>query len=361
MARVRLGFVGAGFMGQVAHLRSYARFPECELVALAEGRGELGRRVAARYGIARVYPDHRSMLDNEDLDGVVAAVPFDQHAQLLPELYERCPHVFSEKPLAVGVDTARQLADAASAAGCVHMVGYHKRADPATVWAVDKAKTWQSNGEAGELRYVRVLIPAGDWVGGARAEYLNSDDPPTALRPEQPPVGLGPEEALAYVSFVNYYIHQVNLLRHLLGEEYRVTHVEASGTLLVGESDSGVPAVIEMSPYRTARAWEEQVLVAFEHGYLRVELPAPLARDRAGSVEAYLDRPERPATREIPTLAPLDAMAAQAAWFLRVCRDEVDPLCDADEAARDLVVAHDYIAQRYAESETYTTTFGLEG
>lgn len=30
----------------------------------------------------------------------------------------------------------------------------------------------------------------------------------------------------AYTDFVNYYIHQVNLLRFFLGENYRVTYAE---------------------------------------------------------------------------------------------------------------------------------------
>ncbi len=38
----------------------------------------------------------------------------------------------------------------------------------------------------------------------------------------------------AYITFVNYYIHQVNLMRHLLGEPYRVTYADPSGVLLAG-------------------------------------------------------------------------------------------------------------------------------
>ena len=53
MGKVRVGFAGVGFMGQVAHLRNYVRNPECEVVALAEPRPELARRVAAKYGIEK--------------------------------------------------------------------------------------------------------------------------------------------------------------------------------------------------------------------------------------------------------------------------------------------------------------------
>ncbi len=63
MARLRIGFVGTGFMGQCAHLQNYAQLAEeCEVVAIAEARPRLAQAVAARYGVDRVYGDHTDML-----------------------------------------------------------------------------------------------------------------------------------------------------------------------------------------------------------------------------------------------------------------------------------------------------------
>src|SRR6266496_4752263 len=102
-AKVRIGFVGAGFMGQLAHIRSYALLhQECELVALAEPRQRTAELVAARYGIPRVYRDHRELLASEKLDGIVAAQRYTHHAAVLPELYRNVPYLFTEKPLALG-------------------------------------------------------------------------------------------------------------------------------------------------------------------------------------------------------------------------------------------------------------------
>jgi predicted dehydrogenase len=345
----RLGFVGAGFMGQLAHLRSYAAVADCQLVALAESRPELARRVAARYGIDRIYPDYQAMLEAESLDGVVATVPFNQHARLLPGLYEGCRHVFTEKALAVKPETGRRLEQAARSAGCVHMVGYHKRADPAVSWAIERIERWRTSGEAGKIRYVRIAMPPGDWIAGEDSEYLRGDEPSVKRDGEAPPVEFDSEVGEAYVSFVNYYIHQVNLLAYLLGERYRVSHADRSGVLLVAESETGIPGLIEMSPYRTATDWQEEALVAFEHGYVRVGLPPPLCRNRAGHVEAYLDRRGgTQAGREIPTLPHIGAMAAQARWFVRVCRDEIAPLCSVAESVEDLAVAYDYVVKRYS-------------
>ena len=61
--KVRLGFVGAGYMGQLAHIANYATIGGCELVALAEGRAETAKAVAEKYGIQEVYVDHHSLLE----------------------------------------------------------------------------------------------------------------------------------------------------------------------------------------------------------------------------------------------------------------------------------------------------------
>src|SRR5437764_15064842 len=98
-SKVRIGFVGAGFMGQLAHIRSYALLrEECELVALAEPRPRTAELVAARYGIGRVYRDHRELLESVNVDGLVAVQPYAHHAALLPPPYPHVRHLFTETP-----------------------------------------------------------------------------------------------------------------------------------------------------------------------------------------------------------------------------------------------------------------------
>lgn len=345
MDKVRIGFVGVGSMGQMAHLRNYVTLPDCEVVAAAEVRPKTAALVAERYGIPRVYTGHEEMLDAEELDGVVCAQPFSRHAVLLPELYPRVRCLFTEKPLAVSVEAGRKLAAAAAEAGCTHMVGYHKRSDPATIHARGVIDEWKRSGAMGALRYVRILMPAGDWVANGFIGRLDAGDPRPDL-PGEPPLDMPEEMAKEYVSFVNYYIHQVNLMRHLLGEPYKVTYAEPSGVLLAVQSESGVAGTIEMTPYRTTVAWEESALVAFEKGYVKLDLPAPLARNRAGVVQVYSDPGDRTPVREQPEMPWVQAMRQQAMNFVKVCKGEAPPPCDAAEAALDLEVARDYIVLR---------------
>ncbi|MBE3070836.1 MAG: Gfo/Idh/MocA family oxidoreductase, partial [Planctomycetes bacterium] len=343
MTKVRIGFVGVGGMGQMAHLRNYVTLDDCEVVALAEVRRDTGRLVAQRYGIPKVYGDHREMLASERLDGIVASQPFDRHAVLLPDLYKGVEHLFTEKPLAVSPDAGRRLARAAARAKCIHMVGYHKRSDPATICARRTIDAWRASGEMGRLRYVRILMPAGDWIASGFVGLLSAGDAAPDLEREPPLRDMDKKTAREYVSFVNYYIHQVNLMRHLMGEPYKVAYAEKSGVLMAVESASGVAGTIEMTPYRTTVAWEESALVAFEKGYVALRLPAPLATHRAGSVEIYRDPGDgAPPERVVPEMPWVHAMRQQAMNFVKVCRGEMAPPCDAAEAAEDLKVARQY-------------------
>ena len=343
--KVKIGFVGVGNMGQCAHLKNYLTLQDrCEVVAIAELVEAQGQAVAARYGIPRVYADHAEMLEKESLDGIVAAQPFNRHGLLLPEVFQAGVPVLTEKPLAASIDVGERLVRSVSESGTWHMVGYHKRSDPAVMRARSEIARLKSTGELGQMRYVRVLMPAGDWIAGGFNDLIRVDAPAPALEFDPPAADMSAETYEQYTRFVNYYIHQVNLVRHLLGEPYQVTYADPSGVLLAGLSEGGVACSIEMSPYRTSIDWQESALVCFERGYIRIELPAPLASNQPGRVEFFRD-PDGEAGPEtvVPQLPWVHAMRQQAMNFIAAIKGEIEPLTRAEEALDDLRLAREYI------------------
>ena len=344
MEKIKIGFVGVGSMGQCAHLKNYMTLPDCEVVAIAEVRENLGRKVAARYGIPHVYPTHEAMLANEKLDGIVASQPFSRHGILVPELVKAGVPIFTEKPLSASLEVGEKIVSALQSSSTWHMLGYHKRSDPATRCAKAEIDRLKASGELGKLTYVRILMPAGDWVAGGFNDLVTDAEPYPSLEFDPPASDMDTATFDKYISFVNYYIHQVNLMRHLLGEPYHLTYADPSGVLLAGQSDSGAACTIEMTPYRTTIDWQESALVCFEKGYVKLELPAPLSSNRPGRVEIYSDPGEGAVpTTTIPTLPWIHAMRQQAMNFVAAIRGEAQPPCQAAEALEDLKIARDYI------------------
>ena len=346
---IRVGFVGTGFMGQRAHLINYLGLPGCEIVALAEPRAEMAKAVAKRYGIPSVYPDHLSLLAHEDVDAIVAAQPFTHHIHILPDILNAGKALLSEKPISVSPESGDFLADLAEKNKVIYMLGYHKRSDPAMEYALSLIRAWKASGEFGRMRMVRITMPPGNWMGGVSSDdMLTTDEPYPHLPSEPPPPQFDETTGKEYVSFVNYYIHQVNAMRFLLGEPYAVTYAEKSGTVMVAKSASGVAGVLEMAPYNRTMDWVETFFIGFEKGYIEVVLPAPLAAQQPGVVTVYRDNGTEAPSLTQPIFPRISAMRNQAMNFLAAVRGEQEPPCGAREAAADLHIASDYIRRRFS-------------
>jgi predicted dehydrogenase len=322
-------------MGQAAHLQNYVDLEGCCVAAIAEIRPVLGRKVADRYGVPKVYDGFEPMLRDEKLDGIVAIQPFGMHRDTVPKLLTARVPILTEKPLAESIESGRTILDAVRASNVPLYLAYHKRSDPATARALTQIDEWRKSGEVGRLRYIRAVMPPGDWVAHGFDHVVSTDERYEAKG------GMGNRTG----NFVNYYTHQVNYLRLLLGEDYRPILADPGGVLLVGRSDSGVTVNLEMATYQTSIEWHEEYVVFFERGFVRIELPAPLAVNRAGKVAIFRDLgDQKEPTSVVPTLPFVHAMRRQAEAFVAACRGEKTLLSTAEDGYKDLAVAAEYIA-----------------
>ncbi|HJN19279.1 MAG TPA: Gfo/Idh/MocA family oxidoreductase [Armatimonadota bacterium] len=343
MARkIRIGFVGAGYMGQKAHLDNFVTIPDCEVVALAEGRSQTAEIVASKYGIPNTYSDHRAMVENEELDAVVAIMGYHLHHAVVPDLLEAGLHVLTEKPICIRTDTAREMAELADKKGVVYYVGYMKRSAPATQTAVEKIREWKQNGRFGQMKYLRAAMPPGDWTFHIEGPVSGGDAPPAydGGVPEALPEWLDAETQQTYNAFVNYYIHQVNLIRYLLGEDYKVTYVDPARAMLAGVSDSGVSVVLEMQGYGLTAGWEETYRAIFSDAKIDLSIPSPMARQRGGEVEIF--RGKDCQSVESPVVLPLWPFLEQARHFVRCVQGKEEPWSSPWDAVKDLEVSEQF-------------------
>lgn len=342
--RVRLGFVGVGNMGQAAHLRNFSMVSHCEVVAIADIRTSHATAVAQKWGVPHVYTSHEQMMTmHPDIDALVTIQPFTRHGTLIPALLAYGKPILTEKPIAGSIAQGEAIVAAMHQHRTWMMIGYHKRSDPATLYAKAEIARLQASGELGKLTYIRILMPAGDWIANGFSQNIWSAEA-DQLADDPPAVDMDAPTNAAYWEFVNYYIHQVNLMRHLLGEDWHVTYAAPSGHLLVGTSTNGVTCSIEMSPYRTTVDWQESALVCFERGWVKLELPAPLAFNRPGRVEIMRDPGNgTPPTTISPQLPWVHAMWNQAQHFVDAVAGIKPPVCTAEEALADIVLAREYI------------------
>lgn len=102
----RIALLGAGSMGRM-HAAAYASLPDVELI-----------EVPARDG-ARV----QAAFSDAGIDAIDICLPSALHARFAIPALEHGKHVFCETPMALGLDDAFAMRDAARAAGCLLQVG----------------------------------------------------------------------------------------------------------------------------------------------------------------------------------------------------------------------------------------------
>ena len=169
---LRLGLIGTGFMGR-AHAFAYAAAPrafdlafDVALDAVADVTEEAAAAAAAQFGFARSTADWRAMVADPRIDVVSVTAPNALHREMALAAIAAGKHVHCEKPLAPHSSEAREMAEAAEAAGVATQVGFNYLCNP----MVELAREMIAAGELGEIRSYRG-VHAEDYMADASAPF----------------------------------------------------------------------------------------------------------------------------------------------------------------------------------------------
>ena len=303
MDPVRLGYIGCGFMAQKVHIPNFISLPNCELLAIAEVRNQLGQKVQQKYQIPKLYQDHIELAKDDEIEAVAVSAGFAMQGQIAKDLLSAGKHVFMEKPMAVSVKQAEEMVKAAESAGVKLMVGYMKRYDAGNELARSYIDQFRQSGELGALTYVRNHGFGGDWVCNLDTPIVTTDEAqPSAPNPV--PEWLPENRVGSYIGYLQQYTHNINLLRWLLdaGDDVKVKVVDLdddgySGIVIF--EMAGIRAILEsgsISHYR----WDEHTQIYFQHGWVHTWAPPLLLKNTPAEVEIYRAGDDQEVTQPIP-------------------------------------------------------------
>jgi predicted dehydrogenase len=122
---IRVGFVGAGAVAR-RHALSLSRFADVTIRGVTDVTANRAQDFAALHG-AVAHADVATMLEREALDAVYVCVPPFAHGPPERAVLAAGLPVFVEKPLALDLGVAEELAAAVRDAGVVNATGYHWR------------------------------------------------------------------------------------------------------------------------------------------------------------------------------------------------------------------------------------------
>jgi myo-inositol 2-dehydrogenase/D-chiro-inositol 1-dehydrogenase/scyllo-inositol 2-dehydrogenase (NAD+) len=127
--------------------------PGASLVAVVDADLALAEERANDLGVDLFFPDIRQALDGAEIDAICITTFTFTHAQIATAAAEAGKHIFCEKPMALTLEEAEGMIQAARRARVVLQMGFMRRFDPVFIAAKERIE----GGEIGSPMLVRSL------------------------------------------------------------------------------------------------------------------------------------------------------------------------------------------------------------
>ena len=177
--RIVMGCIGTGNQG-INDLRSFLRDERVQIVAVCDvnresagywnnnvGGREPARRIveehyardkeSGTYKGCATYEDFREVIDRNDIDAVLLALPDHWHSIAVIEAAKAGKDIYGEKPLSLTVPEGRAMSDTVKRYGRVFQTGSQQRSDR----NFRRACELVLNGRIGKLHTVKCGLPGG--------------------------------------------------------------------------------------------------------------------------------------------------------------------------------------------------------
>jgi predicted dehydrogenase len=338
---VRIGWIGAGFVGQVGHLVNYRHIPDAELTALAELRPAQRANIGRTYGFTQQYDSHSSLLAESSVDAVVAIVHRRHTFSVALDVLRAGKHLFTEKPMAQTAEQSRILAAEAQKQNLVYAVGFMRRHDDGVKLARARIAELRQSGEFGPILYARChLLAGGDYCGITGDLESGEEKPRDPIMPAAPD-WLPAELHGQFEHFVNLCSHNINLIRYLFDETPQVDYFRwrrPKGTA-IGFSFNDFPLHFEHTDVRMNQ-WIEGVEVVFERGIVTVDLPPAFLRNQPATVRIFRGNDKQPFW-ETSHLDWTWSFLNQDRAFVENVRTGTQSVASGQDAVNDMILIED--------------------
>lgn len=192
MKKVRIGICGAGNIATSAHLPSYAKIAEVEVVAICDIVPERAKAAAEHFGIPKWFASVEEMLAGAELDAVDVCTWNCGHAPCVIAAANAGKDVVCEKPMALNLDAAKAMEKAVKENGVKFMLAVPNRWNPSNM----AIKELCDKGELGDI-YM------------SRAQNIRRRGTPTGWFTDKKSSGGGPVIDIA--------VHRIDAAWYLMG------------------------------------------------------------------------------------------------------------------------------------------------
>ncbi len=336
---MRVGLVGAGNMMQITHLPSLMQIAGVQVVAVAELDRDRAEKLAAAYGIPRIYASAAELAAHaNDLDCAVVVTQREVHAAAIIPLLEAGVPVFTEKPLAGSRADAERIHAASDRTGTPVMVGYMRQFDP----GVQAAKRLLAEGAVGDVRFAQFRDFGGNWqMGAATLNSLALEPPPAVPAASAPPAPPHPESLDRTLhEWIEVWVHDVNLMQHLLGAPSGVRYASQGPPRLAVLDHGSHETVLEVGHLNYPNApWDQGSAIYGAAGRIELTHAPPLLFRKPSAVT--LHTPEGSSRLNVPSQ---EGFTEELRYFLRCVQRGDTPRPAAAEGVADIALCEQIVA-----------------
>lgn len=218
MAKICIGVIGLGRMGQVYAQHVASQLGNAQLVAVADPREDVLTSFSSAMSDVAAYRTHQDLLAHPGLHGVIVTTPTSTHRDVVVDAAQAGKHIFCEKPTALTLKATDEMLAAVAKARVIFQVGFMRRFDEAYRKAYEQIMA----GVIGEPNLIKCV---GRDAGRTSLEYAD------------PTVSGG--------LVIDMGIHDFDIARWLMGDNVERVYTEASSLVFpelqqVGDVDSAL-------------------------------------------------------------------------------------------------------------------------
>lgn len=265
---VKLGIIGVGIISEF-HLKGLATTP-ARITAISDVNEERGRSVALKYD-ARYFKNYHELLDFEDVEGVIVALPNDLHYQCCLDAINAGKHIFCEKPLTTKVEHSLDLVRRVRATDLIFQVGYMKRFNPGFRMVKEVIP------QLGELEFFNFHI----FLGSSPKNLTNGENESWHENPKRAGGGFVVHSGSHHFDLLRFYLGDVEKIRAKVRFEEKTARDYYLNAQL--QMKSGVNVQFQMGRIDVPNlgpslsivrdGWDEGVEFIGTKGIIRVENP----------------------------------------------------------------------------------------
>lgn len=287
--KIKISFVGVGFMSQIAHLINYYKNQEnVELFEVCDLDIDLAKKIKKKFKFTgKVFSDYKKMSLNRT-DGFVIVL----QRKLIPNVCDffikkKC-NIFSEKPHAYSLSEYRRIAKYQSK---IWLKGYTRRSDSAVIFLEKNLKSFIK--DLGEINSITHYSSAGNSYLGSKHFVNPTIEKKIKSKISSIPGFVKKKDRHLYDIYVNSALHSLDLLDffNLKYKKILYTKLNDDYFLYLAESKIKIQKKIVLTKIFLNASpnplWDEETMFHFKNGYIKIKYNSPLFKKTSHILTIY--------------------------------------------------------------------------